>query len=187
MSRKGENGRIGVALAAMRIRRATTRLRRDTSGVTAMEFGIIAPAMLLLIFVIVETAVYYYKQSHLQYVLHDTGRRIQTGEIQASDTPQAEFLADVCAEAKIFFECDQVYMDVRSFPTLADVVFPQASFNTSGVPTNFTFEPGGSAEITAMRASATHDFITPFLTNILQPSGDPVILVGFTIFKNEPF
>ncbi|WP_421853752.1 TadE/TadG family type IV pilus assembly protein [Oricola sp.] len=187
MTMKGETGRIGLASGAMSIFRAFNALRRDNSGVAALEFGVIAPAMLLLIFMIVETAVYYYKQSHLQFVLHDAGRKIQTGEIQASNTPQADFLADVCSAAKIFFDCSGVHMDVRSFPTLADVVFPKATFDTAGEPTNFTFEPGGSSEITAMRASATHAFITPFLTNILQPDGDPVIMVGFTIFKNEPF
>ena len=76
---------------------------------------------------------------------------------------------------------------MRSFATVADVVFPNPTFDSNGKPTNFVFQPGGSSQITAIRASATHNFITPFLTDILQPQGKPVILVGFSIFKNEPF
>ena len=180
-------GRVGIANHAMRVLRAMTAFRRNKSGVTAMEFGLIAPILVMIVFMIVETSVYFYKQSHLKFVLHDAGRKIQTGEIQSSGTPKADFDAEVCGNAEVIFECSKVFLDVRSFTTLADVVFPSASFNSSGVPSNFVFQPGGSAEITAMRASATHVFITPFLKSIFQPTGDPVILVGFTIFKNEPF
>lgn len=168
-------------------RRGFRGYRQSVSGATALEFGLITPVFLLLIFAIIETSVYYYKQSHLKYVLHQTGRDIQTGKIQKSATPKADFDAEVCAEADLFFDCGKVYLDVRSFNTVAGVSFPAPTFDTAGKPTNFVFQPGGSAKITAMRASAIHNFMTPFLQNILQPSGKPVILVGFSIFKNEPF
>ena len=176
--------RAGFARA---VRRASRRFRSSASGATALEFGLIMPVFLLLVFAIVETSIYYYKQSHLKYVLHQAGRGVQTGEIQKSEHPKADFDSGVCADANLFFDCDNVYLDVRSFDTVADVSFPAANFNSSGKPTNFVFQPGGSAKITAMRASAVHEFITPFLRDILQPDGDPVIVVGFSIFKNEPF
>ncbi|MFZ2099430.1 MAG: hypothetical protein WAU86_02580 [Oricola sp.] len=147
----------------------------------------IAPIFLFMVFTIIETSVYYYKQSHLKFVLHDVGRHLQTGEIQKSATPKADFDGYVCGDAKLMFDCSQVYLDVRNFATVADVVFPAPIFNSAGKPTNFVFQPGGTARITAMRASATHEFVTPFLKDILQPDGAPVILVGFSIFKNEPF
>lgn len=62
-------------------RRARAFLRAE-SGIAAMEFGMIAPTFLFLIFVIFETSIFYYKQSHLKFVLHQAGRDIQTGEIQ---------------------------------------------------------------------------------------------------------
>ncbi|MAS07189.1 MAG: hypothetical protein CL534_21205 [Ahrensia sp.] len=176
--------RVGFLKAT---RRVTGRYRRSVSGATALEFGLIMPVFLLLVFAIIETSVYYYKQSHLKFILSQAGRHIQTGEIQKSATPKADFDAEVCDNSKIFFDCTDVYLDVRNFGTVADVSFPAATFNSAGKPTNFVFQPGGSAKITAMRASAIHSFITPFLKDILQPDGDPVILVGFTIFKNEPF
>lgn len=177
----------GGAKAVHRIRQAIGGYRRSLSGATAMEFGMIAPVFLFLVFTILETSIYYYKQSHLKFVLSQAGRGLQTGEIQKSDTPWADFEADVCAAAEVMFDCSKVYIDVRSFATVADVVFPEPTFNSTGKPTNFVFQPGGASQITAMRASATYNFITPFLTNILQPDGKPVILVGFSIFKNEPF
>jgi len=177
----------GGAKAVQRIRQTIGGYRRSLSGATAMEFGMIAPVFLFLVFTIFETSIYYYKQSHLKFVLSQAGRGLQTGEIQKSDTPQDDFDAGVCASADVMFDCSKVYVDVRSFPTVADVVFPEPIFDEAGRPTNFVFQPGGTSQITAMRAAATHDFITPFLTDILQPDGKPVILVGFSIFKNEPF
>jgi Flp pilus assembly protein TadG len=177
----------GGAKALQRTLHAIGGYCRSTSAATALEFGMIAPVFLMLMFTIFETSVYYYKQSHLKYVLSQAGRPIQTGEIQKSATPKADFDAEVCNAAEIVFNCSDVYLDVRSFATVADVVFPTATFDSAGKPTNFVFEPGGAAQITAMRASATFEFITPFLKDIFQPDGDPVIMVGFSIFKNEPF
>lgn len=179
--------RAGFAQAPRRARRAIRGYRTNTRGATALEFGLIMPVFLLLIFAIIETSVYYYKQSHLKFVLHQAGRNIQTGELQKSAHPKQDFDAGVCSDASLFFDCAKVYLDVRYFNTVADVVFPKANFDADGKPTNFIFQPGGSAKITAMRASAIHNFYTPFLADILQPDGDPVILVGFSIFKNEPF
>ena len=176
--------RVGLFKAA---RRVTGGFGRSVSGATALEFGLVTPVFLLLIFAIIETSIYYYKQSHLKYVLHQSGRGIQTGAIQKSLTPKADFDAEVCSEASLFFDCSKVYLDVRSFSTVADVNFPSPNFDSNGKPTNFVFQPGGSAKITAMRASAIHNFMTPFLKDILQPNGKPVILVGFSIFKNEPY
>lgn len=93
----------------------------------------------------------------------------------------------MCADAADFFKCSDVYLDVRSYATLSAVTFPTANFDADGVPSNFVFQPGGASQITAMRASATYNFITPFLTDIMQPDGKPVMMVGFSIFKNEPF
>ncbi|GAB4364321.1 MAG: hypothetical protein Kow0026_29200 [Oricola sp.] len=177
----------GGAWTVQRIRQAIGGCRRGVSGATAMEFGMIAPVFLFLVFTILETSIYYYKQSHLKYVLSQAGRGLQTGEIQKSATPKADFDAAVCAAAEVVFDCSKVYLDVRSFATVADVVFPKPTFDSTGKPTNFVFQPGGPSQITAMRASATYNFVTPFLTDILQPDGKPVILAGFSIFKNEPF
>jgi Flp pilus assembly protein TadG len=178
---------LGGAKAVQLVRRAIGGFWDSTSATTALEFGMIAPVLLFLVFSTVETSVYYYKQSHLKFVLSQAGRHVQTGEIQKSATPKADFDANVCDAAKIVFDCSQVYLDVRNFATVADVVFPTATFDSTGKPTNFVFQPGGSAQITAMRASATFEFVTPFLRDILQPNGAPVIMVGFSIFKNEPF
>ncbi|QKV19216.1 TadE/TadG family type IV pilus assembly protein [Oricola thermophila] len=177
----------GARRTVQRTRHALGGYRRNVAGATAMEFGMIAPVFLFLVFTIIETSVYYYKQSHLKYVLSQAGRGLQTGEIQKSDTPKDDFDAVVCDTAEIVFDCSKVHLDVRSFATVADVTFPDPAFDENGKPTNFVFQPGGTSQITAMRASATHKFITPFLTDILQPDGKPVILVGFSIFKNEPF
>lgn len=168
-------------------RRDASGYRACASGATALEFGLIMPVFLLLVFAIVETSIFYYKQSHLKFVLHQAGRGLQTGAIQKSQYPKASFDAGVCDDAALIFDCSDVYIDVRNFDTIAAVSFPKARFDSAGKPTNFVFQPGGSAKITAMRAAATHNFVTPFLADILQPTGKPVIVVGFSIFKNEPF
>ena len=55
-------------------RRTTDGYRRSVSGATALEFGLIMPVFLLLVFAVVETSVYYYKQSHLKFILSQAGR-----------------------------------------------------------------------------------------------------------------
>jgi len=162
-------------------------LRKNTKGAVLIEFALVYPVFLILVFSTAEYSYYLFKKNFAKHVLYETSRTIQTGIIQSADDPEAEFRLTYCSFAQVALNCDKVFFDVRSYPELTDATFPEAGFSQSGQPTNFVFEPGESEEITLMRVATPHEFVTPWMRNAFQKDGNPAILVGYTIVKNEPF
>ena len=160
---------------------------RHKRGTTAVEFALIAPVFLFMLTATVEYSLYYFKTSFLKHVLYEASRNVQTGEVQDASDPQAFFRTEYCDDASFLVSCDDVYFDVRSAADLASITFPAASFNSNGVPTNFVFQPGAADEITTMRVATPYTFFTPMMQNVFQPDGEPAIIVGYTVSKNEPF
>lgn len=152
-----------------------------------MEFAIVGPVFFFMLFATIEYGVYFFKKSVAQHVLYETSRVLQTGQVQRSDNPETEFQAVYCEAAMTIFDCNDISFDVRAFDSMADIVIPDATFNSSGRPTNFVFQPGKGEQITALRVSIPHQFITPMMRDIFQPDGTPAIIVGYSISKNEPF
>ena len=163
------------------------KLGRDSKGVSALEFALIGPLFILFTIGIIEFGIYFLKRNMVSHVLYEASRNIQTGEIQNSDNPQQMFLEEYCADTPEFMRCEDISFDVRSFDSINEVSFPAPVYNDEGIPQNFVFQPGEGEQITAIRASIPHQFVTPLMRNYFQPSEAPAILVGYSIAKNEPF
>lgn len=161
--------------------------RRNTRGATAVEFALIAPVFLFFLTATIEYSLFYFKTSFLKHVLYEASRNVQTGEVQDAADPQAFFRTEYCSDAAFLVRCEDVYFDVRSAADLASITFPAASFDAQGVPTNFVFQPGGPDTITTMRVATPYTFLTPMMQDVFQPNGEPAIIVGYTVAKNEPF
>jgi Flp pilus assembly protein TadG len=156
-------------------------------GTAAIEFAIVAPIFFMILFGIVEYSIFVWKRSVLRYVVAEASREIQTGEIQKDPDPENAFKAAYCSFAPTLLDCTKLHFDVRAYAALGDVVFAELTIDQNGDPVDFQFDPGEGDEIVAVRAVFPHNFITPVLADIFQPSGQPVILIGYSIAKNEPF
>ncbi|MEL7547926.1 MAG: TadE/TadG family type IV pilus assembly protein [Pseudomonadota bacterium] len=162
-------------------------MRDDSRGAVLIEFALVYPVFLILVFTTAEYSYYLFKRNFAKHVLYETSRTIQTGEIQFADDPEAIFQLTYCEFANVLLDCNKVFFDVRSYAELSDATFPAATFSAAGHPTNFVFEPGDSEEITVMRVSTPHEFVTPWMRTAFQADGAPAIVIGYTIVKNEPF
>lgn len=160
---------------------------RSEGGSAAIEFAIVAPIFFLILFGIVEYSIYIWKRSVLRYVVAEASREIQTGEIQKSADPPNAFRAAYCGFTTTLLDCTELHFDVRAYPALSDVVFTELKIDQNGDPVDFQFDPGEGDEVVAVRAVFPHNFITPVLADIFQPAGQPVILIGYSIARNEPF
>lgn len=147
----------------------------------------VAPVFLLMVAGIVEYSLYYFKTSHLKHVLYEASRNIQTGEVQDAENPRAFFREQYCKDVSFLARCDSISFDVRAFDSLAGISYPDAVFDAAGAPANFVFEPGSSEQITVMRVSTPYRFVTPLMADIFQPDGQPAIIVGYSVARNEPF
>ncbi|MDZ7823646.1 MAG: TadE/TadG family type IV pilus assembly protein [Ahrensia sp.] len=161
--------------------------RRDERGATAIEYTILAPIFLLLVFMTIEFSIYLYKRNHLKSVMYDASRLLQTGQIQNDPNMFQAFKNEICASSVIVFECNEVFFDVRSYNNFADVDFPAITYNPNGHPNNFVFLPGKPSQYSAVRVAGLFDFVTPFMRDIFLSDDKPVLVIGHAIARAEPY
>jgi len=59
--------------------------------------------------------------------------------------------------------------------------------NKSGQVTNNTFTPGNPGSAVAVRVFYTYQFIVPWVSQVLNPGGNGVVLESTVVFQNEPY
>ncbi|GGD02095.1 TadE/TadG family type IV pilus assembly protein [Aquisalinus flavus] len=160
---------------------------RDKSGATAIEFALVAPMFFIVVFAIMETSVLVMNKFTLRSIIFEVTRDLQTGEIQRSGDPADAFKKAYCGHTPKHLDCADIQFDVRSFASLQKIKVVKPSFNGKGKATNFVFKPGKQEEITMVTATMPYSFNTPLLKDIFQSDGEPVLVVGYAITKNEPF
>jgi Flp pilus assembly protein TadG len=157
-------------------------------GSTVIEFAMLAPVFFLLVMGLVEFVLYQYKIYTLNFVVYESARNLQTGEVQTSADMEAAFKTEMCAQAGPLIDCEAIKYDVRSFDEISEIDYPPVEFDEDGNPTNFVFEPGGPNEYSVVRASIHHQFITPFMDKLFRMGPDmPAIVNSFVVVRNEPW
>lgn len=128
-----------------------------------VEFAVVAPLFLLLVFGITDFGLLFFKQETLQYAIREAGRYAVTGR-------------SVTGETRV-----QSIIDTA---TKAAAGIPITGINViSGGVTN---SAGGPRQMVTVSLTATHTFITPMIGKFFPPNGQYVITVS-TTFMNEPF
>lgn len=124
----GEKGGWSRARARMLLR----RLRREESGATAVEFGVIALPFLLLLFGIMSVCLFYFANFAIENAVWQAARAIRTGQLQqgkgaytgaSTDADKkAAFKQALCSYAPTFLDCNS-----------KAVVIVQSNANFSGI------------------------------------------------------
>ncbi|MFX9397548.1 TadE/TadG family type IV pilus assembly protein, partial [Acinetobacter baumannii] len=74
-------------------------------GSTAVEFAILAPLFIGLLISILDTGIYFFAQNVLQAAAVQSGRSFLTGQAQASNLTEAQFVSRVCPSIQALFNC----------------------------------------------------------------------------------
>lgn len=185
---------------------AIARLARSRDGVAAIEFAILALPFFLIVFAIIETFVAYAGEQLLENAVDDLSRKIRTGQItyamsRATDKDEAEFRAALCDEISIMMRCaaadsaeQNLYLDVRSFTSFADMPTDVPLVGGDLDTTGFAYLPGGPQTNNMVRAyyrwPIVTDLIRPYISNV--HSGTPAetgqyLMVATTAFTNENY
>jgi Flp pilus assembly pilin Flp len=146
------------------------RFRDHESGAVAIEFVLVAPLFLFLVFAIFETAILYTIATVMEGEVALASRAIRTGQLQQEADPETAFI-----------------VDVRTFDDFGEMTFPDF-VDEDGNASGNQFLPGDADEIVLVRIAYVYNIVTPYLAEILPPVGsDTVILFSGAAFKNEPF
>jgi Flp pilus assembly protein TadG len=159
------------------------RMRRDERGATALEFALILPLLVFMLFSMAEVGIVGIAAAEFDNAVFDAARTIRTGQDDAPQSATA-FETLVCSRMTAArTECrDRLTISVQSFDSFADTTSAAA-----GEPGGH-FDPGGPGAIMMVQAAYRREVIAPMLAPVMRSrSPQDLTLRSTAAFKNEPF
>lgn len=172
------------------------RLRRDDSGATAVEMGLVALPFFAILFGIIQLGYRFFAAEALDTAVAEAGRSIMTGAAQknAAITNATQFRDQVLCSATrrllpSFMDCSKVVVDVRKLGSFNDAAFSTSSYDLLTGSTT-TYDPGTCSSTVVLRVAYPLQAVAPALTGggaYTIEGRDVYALLGVFVFKNEPF
>jgi Flp pilus assembly protein TadG len=172
-----------------------TQFRNSEKGVAAIEFAMVAPPFIYVLGVIIETGMMLFTEYALQSAVQDSARLVRTGQAQGGQLNAAAFKDKICQTASTLIDCaGKVYVYVRSDTNFATLKANLPAFETIG-PTFVTgtnppscYNPGQPSQPAAVIATYDWYFNMMGMSAMGNVNSNAARrLVGFAIFRNEPF
>ena len=164
-------------------------LRRDETGVVAIEFAFIAPIFLAFIFFLFQSGYIFFAAATLDDGVHEASRLIKTGQVDSSGMTQIQFRDFVCSFVSVpETECkSKLVLDVDSYTNFASIDFTAPAVNGTLDNNASNYNPGGSSEIVLVKAFLPlNEF--EWVHKLLNGSSSGAFVIASTAaFRNEPF
>jgi Flp pilus assembly protein TadG len=181
----------GVRELAGRIanRMGLARFGRDQSGVTAIEFGLVAAPFVALMLAILETALLFFAAQTLETAVSNAARLIRTGQAQQQGFDADQFKEQICTQVMDLFDCDAgLLLDVRTYQTFDSVNLTKPVDEDGNLDVDSTYQPGHGGEIVVVRAFYEWPTFSKLLGLNFSNLADGNHLIAATAaFRNEPF
>lgn len=162
------------------------RFLRAKSGVTAVEFALVAPPFLMILFGTLETSIMYFTATTMEGEVQVAARQVRTGNVQSSDDPLEAFRDLLCANLGNLIACDSIAIDVRTFPDFGSLDRPPL-IDEDGNPQNETFDPGEGGAVVLVRIAYRYPMYTPFLSELIGSGSGHYDMYAAAAFQNEPY
>ncbi len=179
------------ATAGHGLRRLVWRATRNTDGVAAIEFGLIALPLFMLIMGIVEVGLFFAAGLVLEGSAAEAGRVVRTGQAQQSADPEETFRQALCAHADTMLDCDRIQYEVIRIgnDSFASAETAQPEFDEDGNLIEQDFNAGNSNDVILIRAVYRYEFLTPFIGALMtgDPSRNWMNHISTVVVKAEPY
>lgn len=168
------------------------RLRRDTSGATAVEFAMVALPFVMMLFGIIGVGLYFFTTFTLENAVEQASRLLRTGQAQQAGYTAEQFKAKVCEFAPGFVDCaGKLQVNVLSFPDTTNMnpaALPTclgADGRLSGVA---QFDPGAASEVVLVWVCYQWELAgkIPFI-RLGNMSDGSALIQATSVFRSEPF
>ena len=165
----------------------------DRSGSAAVEFALIAPAFLALMFSIFEVGWFYFVNSQVDAATLSAARLIRTGQAQEQGLDKQAFFNAVCPRLQMFGACaDKITVEVETYASFAALAADASpAVCTTDQPTEVNaipYQPGSDNDIVRLRICLVYKTINPVIgVNVSDAEGGTRRIYGSYLFRNEPF
>jgi Flp pilus assembly protein TadG len=169
-------------------RRLLKLFRRDRSGASAIEFGIVAAPFFALLLALIEVSLVFFGSFTLENAVDQAARMIRTGQAQQAGMTAEDFKTQVCSNVYALFDCaTDVKVEVQTFEDFGGISLADPLEN-GALKDSYTYEPGNGGDVVIVRVFYAWKLIANFpgvgLGNM--PDGSR-LLIASTTFRNEPF
>lgn len=168
------------------------RWRADRSGVTAIEFGLVALPFLMFMFGIIAVGLYFFITFSLENAVEQAARLVRTGQAQSNGMTTTEFKAEVCKKLPGFVDCaGKLRVNVQQFTggfstiTTPDCVDSSGVLVGEGAATPVKGDAGAVVLVTACYEWELAKSM-PFLKLGKMSNGSSMIRAS-TTFRTEPY
>lgn len=164
------------------------RYLRDESGVTVIEFGLVAAPFFYLLCGILEVAAMSATTVMLDHGVMEATRRIRTLEFQKTGGTAAAFKQLVCDSTYNTLDCTgSLSVDVKTFEDFDDANAGTPMKNGELDKDQLMFDPGAAGSIVVAKVYYEWDIVTPFFDTIWYNAGSGTrLLESAAAFRNEP-
>lgn len=167
---------------------------RNKKGAAAVEFALIAPILLGLVFSSFELGFAMMKITTVDHAVAKATKLIYTGAATTGGITQKQMEDIICEELTLFRNCENnisvELAPVSSFrDRLSGNVICRDSANPPVIAPSITYNPGANDQVLIMRVCLISDLITPGIKLGLRmptTSTGRSQIVSTTAFRNEP-
>jgi len=169
----------------------------NADGSTAVEFAIVAPLFLTMMFSTFEVGWFFFANSAVDASVGDMGRLIKTGQVQGWDGTDEEKYDDlydrVCNIVKSFGGCEnRLTLEVDTFDTFAELAADNTPATCADAPPEdlaaLPFDPGEELQIIRVRICYIYTTLNPAIgVNLAEEGTNKRRITSVMIFRNEPY
>jgi len=179
------------------------RLLYDKRGSAAVEFAIVAPIFLVMMFSMFEIGWFYFANSVVDASVADAARLIKTGQLQQSSGTAEEhsdaLFEGICDVLDKFGDCnDRLTVEVKKYASFEELSDDTAPATCADAPPGdidaIEFEPGTESEIVRVRICFLYTTVNPIVgmkhikaVKLGESGGNERRLISIMIFRNEPY
>ncbi|MGI9387738.1 MAG: TadE/TadG family type IV pilus assembly protein [Methyloligellaceae bacterium] len=168
------------------------RLRKDRSGVTAVEFAFVAGPFFALLFAIMEVGLVFFGTLTLENAAEESARLIRTGQAHDVSMGETGFKTEVCSRIFVLFDCQNgLKVEVKTFPDFADLAangFGDPLTGDGDLRDDFSFDIGQGGQIMLVRVFYEWNLMVSFPgVGLSNMSNGNRLVSAVTSFRNEPF
>lgn len=174
------------------------RFGGNRRGSAIIEFALIAPVFIALLFAILETSLMFFAGQTLQTINENAARLIRTGQAQSSSqyASVSNYLTNaICTQNHILFACSAVNgttngisVDVKSYSSFQNVSISSQISSGNFDTSTLSYSLGNSCDVVVARLFYKWPlFVTGLGYNISNLTGNQRLLVATAVFRNEPY
>jgi len=159
------------------------RFLKNIKGVTAIEFGILAPPFFFLVFAIIETSTYFFASLHLEAAVDNVTRKVRTGILNELTTKD-EFKTALCGEIIVLLNCETILTNVSVAATFDDLT-PSITDDEGELEENF--DELGPRKIIQVTATYKWPIYTNYASPLKHSAGSFALIHVTGVTRSEPF